>query len=183
VSDRMSDQVGTEARLYRKKSICFGVVAAARRAKIEILSRRPPMAVAELANATVAVALNDRAIGAKSARLPRFTHATTAKDHRVVVLGTNVDSARSWLHSPPHGWQSPLPASCRGRRLDSCWYRPPATTSSFLLERAPLTVVHFAGSPPWEGSRRAVFAARAPKAAGMPLFGPAVVRALSRLRT
>jgi hypothetical protein len=47
------------------------------------------MAVAELADATVAVALNNRAIDAESARLPRFTYDLAAGDYRVTVLGRN----------------------------------------------------------------------------------------------
>jgi hypothetical protein len=57
------------------------------------------MAVAESPNAAIAVALNDRAIGAESARLPRFAHTPVAQDYRVVVIGTNVHSARYWQHS------------------------------------------------------------------------------------
>ena len=44
------------------------------------------MIVAHVVDATVAVALDDRAIGAKRARLPRFAHAPATEDHLAVRI-------------------------------------------------------------------------------------------------
>jgi hypothetical protein len=52
--------------------------------------------------------LNNRAIGAESARLPRFTHDLAANDYRVVVLGANVYSARCMLHSRRNNRNGPV---------------------------------------------------------------------------
>ena len=44
------------------------------------------MIVAHVVDATVAVALDDRAIGAECARLPRFAHAPATEDHLAVRI-------------------------------------------------------------------------------------------------
>ena len=70
------------------------------------------MIVAHFVDATVAVALDDRAIGAERARLPRFAHAPAAEDHfaiRIFVVCSHDEVVASCgANNLAHRAKSPL---------------------------------------------------------------------------